>query len=365
MRKTLLATSSIVAFALAGPAYAADPLALEIKGGMRAQIGQYDFDQSNGTGRGYGMSTPNVEINFTAKGKADNGMSYGVTIESAGNTGAPDEAYMFASGDWGRIELGNQDGAADRMVVSGATALVATKSLAGGLGSRQYWGGAVAAAFTNLDRYDGSGNGTGLTLTGDDTKLIYFTPRFSGFQAGASLTPSVGNPTGQAPRVEGAVQNVLELGANYVGEFSGAKVTVAGTYQQGDAGTPSTTKDHQNWTIGAVVNVAGFNVGAGYQDLEDSSTAVGTNLDAGKIWNVGVGYMTGPWGVSVGYQVGVRDVSATQEAEVKHIVLGAQYAVAPGWTAMLEYNDLNMQNDATPTVSNDASSIVLTNNFSF
>ena len=42
MRKTLLATSSIVAFAVAGTAYAADPLKLTIKGGMRAQIGQYD-----------------------------------------------------------------------------------------------------------------------------------------------------------------------------------------------------------------------------------------------------------------------------------------------------------------------------------
>jgi len=363
MRKTLLATSSIVAFAVAGTAYAADPLQLTIKGGMRAQIGQYDWDRSAGAGRGYGMATPNVELNFTASGKADNGMSYGVTIESAGNTGAPDEAYMFASSDWGRIELGDQDGAADRMMVSGATALVATKSLAGGLGSRQFWGGAVTAGganFANLDRFDNLS-----TATGDDAKAIYFTPRFSGFQAGASLTPTTGNATGQTPTAEGGIENVVELGLNYVGEFSGAGVTISGTYQTGDATNQLTTKDHKVWNVGALVTFAGFSVGVGYEDLEDSATAVNTSLDAGKLWNVGVGYKTGPWGVSVGYQVGTKDVNATQEAEVKHLVLGGEYAVAPGWTAMLEYNRLGMDDDSRQALDFDASSLVLTNNFSF
>jgi outer membrane protein OmpU len=382
MKKSFLATASLVALMGINPATAADPMKLQITGSLRAMTGWYGFDAA-AANRGYGVATPNAEIQFSASGKSDNGMSYGVVIESAGNTGStdanasgalnslgsPDEAYMYATSDWGRVELGAQDGAANRMEISGANALVATKSLSGGLGSRQFWstggtdtGVGTGAPGQNLDRYDSLN-----TQSGDDPKIIYFSPRFSGFQAGVSMSPTGNGATNQSKgaNTETTVENIAEVGLNYVGEFNGAKVTVAGTYTRGDTANNATVEKLSVYNVGALVQIAGISVGAGYLNMGDSLVRTTTGADAGKVWNIGVGYTSGPWGVSAGFQRGTKDLNATQDATVDHLVLGAQYAVAPGWTAMLEYNTVDISDERNPAAQLDRSSLVFTNQFSF
>ncbi|MEK9660821.1 MAG: porin [Alphaproteobacteria bacterium] len=200
-------------------------------------------------------------------------------------------------------------------------------------------------------------------------KAIYFTPRFSGFQLAASLTPRNGN-NGRGATGEGT-DNLYELGASYAGKFGDVGVNIAGTYQDSSdiSVGNGTAASHANnvWSVGARLTFGGFTVAAGYEDLNDSgltaaNTAAGQN--AGTIYNVGVGYKTGPWGVSAGYQYGERDISTTDEADVASISLAGQYAVAPGWTAMLEYVRYDVDNGDN-TAANDRSGVMITNQFVF
>lgn len=360
MKKILLASTAIVGGALmassaatAGNVTSGDNYSVALGGIHRFMIGQYDNDAA-GTSRGYGVAAPFTEINVKATAQADNGIKYGVTIEietrgDAGNVA--DEFYAIVEGDsWGRVELGGNDGAADRMNISGANALVATGGYSGGLGMRQF-AGTFNAVTNGISRWDGAISGSG-----DTVKVIYFTPRFSGFQLGASLTPTTDN-NGRGATTEGSptntadVENLFELGANYVGKFGDFGVIVAGTYQKGDATVGGVEgEDHQVWSVGGSVAYAGFTLAAGYEDLDDTGLAKNAAGDAGNVWNVGLGYKTGPWGVSGGYQYGERDL-ATGDADVGVIAVGAQYSVAPGWTAMAELGLWDVDNG--PGTGND------------
>jgi len=374
MKKILLASTAIVGGALmassaahAGNVTAGDNYAVSINGIHRFMIGQYDHDQSTGFGRGYGFSAPFTEVHVKAMAQADNGIKYGVTIEieTRGDTGTvADEFYAIVEGDsWGRVELGGNDGAADRMNISGHSALVATGGYNNGLGIRQFLNGFTNT--TDLSRWDGS---TSVTASSDSVKVIYFTPRFAGFQLGTSLTPTTSN-NGRGATLETGNENLVELGANYVGKFGDVGLTVAGTYQK--AGSSSTAagavlEDLESWSTGAKVDFAGFSLAAGYQDLGESGlTAAQTaaGQDAGQIWNVGLGYKTGPWGVSAGYQYGERDLAAGN-ADVGVIILGAQYAVAPGWTAMAELGLWDV-NEGPNTANNDKEVFMIVNQFVF
>ncbi len=76
--------------------------------------------------RGVGRRPPSAEIRFRAQTTADNGLGYGAYLEldmDAG--GSADEINLFFFGDWGRLELGDQDGAEDAMPYDGTFSLTA------------------------------------------------------------------------------------------------------------------------------------------------------------------------------------------------------------------------------------------------
>ena len=74
--------------------------------------------------------------------------------------------------------------------------------------------------------------------TSDDTKATYFSPRFAGFQLGASLTPDTGIVSGTGGLVDtdndGDFENVISYGANYVGKFDEIGVGLSFVGQTGD-----------------------------------------------------------------------------------------------------------------------------------
>lgn len=84
--------------------------------------------------RGYDFFMDN-EVHVLAQGTTDTGITYGSLVElevgSGANVGANpnvfiDEANLFFSGAFGRIELGRQDGAEDVMLLDGADAQAGT-----------------------------------------------------------------------------------------------------------------------------------------------------------------------------------------------------------------------------------------------
>jgi len=92
------------------------------------------------------------------------------------------------------------------------------------------FGGPTGGLASNLTLFGGFGASAmqaradwDANTTSDATKATYFTPRFSGFQLGASLTPDTGITAGTGGLVDtdndGDFENVVSLGANYVGKF--------------------------------------------------------------------------------------------------------------------------------------------------
>ena len=143
--------------------------------GVNAATG--DTLDNSGDTQNYGFFMDN-EIIVRAQGITDGGIRYGSKIEievagggDAGSEGdgiSIDEAGLFFSGNFGRVELGRDDGAEDLMFVGAEDAQAGT--------------GGIDGDTSNLGQIQ-------FPDMGDDVKATYFTPRFAGFQLGVSFTP--------------------------------------------------------------------------------------------------------------------------------------------------------------------------------
>jgi outer membrane protein OmpU len=375
-KKTVwLSTSALVGAAMiATPAFAGqvgskDALAVTLGGEFRFQVGFVDQDVSATAGRGYQFKVDESEINIGAAATADNGLKYGVNIElnaGAGDTTDADEAWAFIdSANWGRVELGDQDDATDRMFVESDNVLVGRAGPDGDVGDFIAFGtgGGVAA--------------TGNTVTGDATKVIYFTPRFSGFQLGGSLTPDTGEVSGGPATADadndGDFENVFGIGANYEGKFDDVSFVVSLTGEFGDSETATGAPegDVETIAVGATVNFAGFGIGAGYVDFAEQGqtvAAIAGGADSGSYYSIGGSYKTGPWGVSLNWFESTKaNTTGISDTDIQIISLDVAYAVAPGWEINVSANfaEVDNMNATAVPVKNDGSVLIVSNQFDF
>src|SRR5918998_482449 len=120
MKKALLAGTAITAAAVYAQSAQAQ-LVVSLGGYTEFFGAYYDDDVPGRTSREFELET---EIVVRADGKADNGLLYGAKVELRNSTptlSSPgvgtDEASVYLSGTWGRIELGDFNGAADTMAI--------------------------------------------------------------------------------------------------------------------------------------------------------------------------------------------------------------------------------------------------------
>lgn len=379
MKKALLASTALVGAALlSAPAYAGtvgsgDNLAVKLSGFMWFQANVLDEDNQDGYGRGYRFKIPETELHINASNTADNGIKYGVAIEMEVNTDATnngDEVYAFLSGDFGRLEMGDQDDATNRMLVGAFQAHQGISGPFGGLGG-------IAPAFhlaipTNLSRTDWQ-----VSTSSDATKIIYFSPRFSGFQVGASFTPDSGQNGASWRELDndGDFEKMIGLGANYTGKFDDVGVSVSVLYETAqDEDTINggdTIEDLEVFHIGAKVDFGGFTVGANWRDNNEStvpSSVAALGQDAGEYWAVAAGYKQGPWGISAWYSEGEQDnasIFAESTTTLERWGIGGRYAIAPGWQIRADYNEYDYENIGGTSDDNEAKAFMLTNMFNF
>src|SRR5687768_6712687 len=123
MKKVLLGTTALIAGGLAAvPAMAADPIKLTVGGYMQQYFNAGHYGGTGVAPTNVDYRTPNYkyegEIWFIGQTKLDNGTTVGVRIElegwaqggqSTNSSDQVDEEYLFAFGDWGRIEAGGID----------------------------------------------------------------------------------------------------------------------------------------------------------------------------------------------------------------------------------------------------------------
>lgn len=363
MKKTLLSSSAIAGAALlaapvatpafAGTAEVGDNFTVRISGGYRFSILAFDQDERPaGTGRGYRFASDEAEVKFAAGGVADNGLEYGFEMElhtQTNDVNNSDETWAYLRGNWGEINLGDQDDAADRMAIGGEDAMP----------GRGGYDGAVGDVF-NFPA-GGVFNGPGATFTGDATKVTYFTPRFFGFQLGASWTPDSNHAGGAAQSdADSAFENSASGGLNFAEDFNGFGVIVAATGAWSDSRESAGADTGEAWQaqLGALFSYAGFQLGAAYalaDNLSDGS-------DDAFWWDVGLNYGTGPWKVGGGYFYSETDLIAGGEAEVQIWSIGANYQVAPG---MAIASDVNFVETSAPGFGNDGTVFVFSTIFSF
>ena len=96
-----------------------------------------------------------------------------------------DEAFLFAFGDWGRVELGSRDAATYRMYYGSPSAFIGW----GAIQHNHNWANLSAQA--NNKAYSRMTATTNTPQWQDVNRINYFTPRFAGLQIGVGYAPKL------------------------------------------------------------------------------------------------------------------------------------------------------------------------------
>ncbi len=307
------------------------------------------------------------EIHFLGQTKLDNGTSVGLTVEleawnpSTGATGAAlqiDEAFLYAFGDWGRVELGARDAATYRMYYGTPSALIGW----GAIQHNHNW--ANSSVIANNKAYART-MATTITPTWQDVNRInYFTPRFQGLQIGVGYAPKMNGgigagqgmatgPAGQAgvcgyqqaanpnncPTADYSYQDAIDIGANYLNKFGDLTVALYGAFAYasfvpgympfGASANMVTGANYaawKQWVFGAQFGYAGFTVGGA---IGWDNNGLGSNYFTGidndtRFYTAGIMYETGPWQMSFMW-AGFYNTNGNGSASVT--------AIAPGTNA--------------------------------
>lgn len=363
MKKVLLAGTALVATALiASPAQA--ELKLDL-GGHFSGYGVY-VDQDNDTGFDDFAIRKNTEIHFTGEVTLDNGLTVGVHVEQeVENNQNDNESYAYFSGGWGRVNFGNEDGAAYLLQVAAPSAdsnvdglrttINAVKTPGNAALADNGGAGVALVAATPgsmaLD-YQHADFGNAPSDSGKNApaaRFTYLTPKLNGFQAGVSYAPRAERPAGIANLVQPAIgyEDLWELAGRWDGEFEGIGMSFGAGYSHASGyaapAVPAVTVDDlKTWNVGANLSWNQFSFGGAYLDSDNGNDT--------KTWVVGAAWDNGPWHVGVSY----LDTSAdnggltyqydagslipaeaalqTNDADAQRITIGGGYQFGPGMT---------------------------------
>jgi len=432
MKKLLLAsvaTLAVAAFA-AGQAMAADETNNGLKlglGGYYSVQGAYGWQSDTAGKPGQNVEKGDIlqygEINFVAEKTFDNGLTVGYkgvfelpvsTSDSSGHAvgGVPAVAvrqdYGYFSGNWGRFELGQNYSPLYYMSMGAPAVNDEFDSIDPDFNLVNIT--AASATGTGTSNVLGTGNystigftpfyhtGSSAGLLAD--KVVYYTPRFNGFQVGASYTPS-SNRTGDGTKSAtggfapnniygaNAQDQRLEIAAGYDASLYGVGVKVSGGYGHAQlennlAGAGGLSgpvvaqlKDEQSWIAGAQLSYMGWTFGGGYLWDNNGQSFHSGSLNAdgeSNVWNAGLGYEVGPYHAGVTYYDSETDVIHTATStfksndELKRWVIGGGYKVAPGvdLETTLQFQDYaTARSDLNAAGNNDATVLTVGTTINF
>jgi predicted porin len=293
-----------------------------------------------------------TEVHFTGETTLDSGLTVGVHIEAdvdADENFAGDEAYMYLSGGWGRINFGEEDGVAYLLQVAAPSAdsnvdglrqYISTYNLTGG-----NFGGIPATETTTLGAFSVAGDNFRLdydhAVAGGANKLSYMTPVFNGFQAGVSYIPTVSDTANGFTATDSdndstEYGDAYEVAARYEGAFEGVGIAFGAGYghysNEDDALTGGTdiTDDRKTWNVGADLDFAGFGLGVAYlsDDIEVERTIDVDN----DTWVVGADYQMGAYKLGASWLNTELDSNqaGSDEIDIDRFTGGVSYAYGPG-----------------------------------
>jgi len=366
MKKILLGTTALIGAtaAMAGVALAEDPKVTV--GGFATFEAGYVSDDLDAAQRSHGFRN-DYEISFSIDGKSDNGLMYGavadleadVTADANGEGVNASRTYIYLDGGWGRFELGSNTGAEGTMKVDASNIARAT----GGIdGDWTYFANAGAAttyiATPDLPLAYGAFP-IGTETTDNVTKITYYSPKFNGFQVGASWSPDSadrGQTMTRGDVTAGQSGDNISAAVSYEGQWDQVGIAAAITGEWGDSESAA-TEDLGAWNAGLKLTYMGFAFAGSYGDWEDSlfTTASGTDAD---YWTLGAAYDFGPFGASITYLNSDIDPNGgANDFEFDNVVVGADYKLAPGLTPFIEASFYDQ--DAPGVASDNDGTVVL------
>ncbi len=294
MKKILLASTALVGFA--GAAAAEVSLSgyaeMGIRGGDAIET-QFHND---------------VVINFNFSGSMDNGVEFGGKVQlddtngggAMNGTPAFDDEAFWVSGSFGKVTLGETDGAFDWALseIYSGTSLADDHSTHAGA----YW-------FTGLD-------------STYDNQIMRYEYSFGDFAVGLSAEMDD----------TGVGDTNYALGGKWSGQMGGMDVGLGLGYQ--DNGVNSV------WGLsGSAAMSNGFSVSLGYADLDGTSDAVGNGVPSDSWWGVGVAYTPATMSaLTLGVNYGeYQATSASGMADPSGWGIVANYDLGGGAVAMAGY----------------------------
>ncbi len=324
--KKLLVGSAAIALGLAVAPAAHAQLQLGVAGHFKGYVSWVDQDTNPGVDERHLDILRDTEVHFTGETTLDNGLTVGVHVEAeadAGDSFAVDESYAYFSGAWGRVNFGDEDGAAYLLQVAAPSA----DSNIDGI--RQYIN-PVNYGLTSL-----TGVLSAVDYANDASrhfdKVTYLTPVFSGFQAGVSFTPDLSGSAlssrdlGTSGKNDGGdFGSGYEAAARYEGTWNNVGFNLGGGYTWVEE--EAAEDDFEEWNLGADLNIAAFGLGVVYTQNNQAS-----DDDDTRTWVVGGDYTTGPFKLGASWlNQEIEDGVAGGDVDTDRYSGGVIYTFAPG-----------------------------------
>ena len=237
--------------------------------------------------------------------------------------------YLFAQTGFGRVGIGQQDGAAYSLALVGPAvdeqANLENRNIS--LFRNPVTGRDFGEFFTQVTAVQSSSN---------FAKIDYVSPRLFGVQIGASFTPETvrtplpwtGNPENDPDRQ----QNIWELGANYTGYFSDVAVGLSAGYARGAQRNATVSgSDLYDWALGAqfayMLSDVKLSIGGAYRDTNSYLLDVDQVLDGAKTHAVHLSTTVerGPW--RIGAEYSNADISGPVDYEVTGYETAIGYSI--------------------------------------
>lgn len=324
--------SAVIGTLLAGtmisPALSDERVKAAVGGEITQYFGYADNDDvAGGDFTGFDIKTDGT-LFFGGDTTFDNGLQVGfevgLDVQSAGDEQI-DGSYLWLEHRFGRLEIGQNDSAAVLMHY-------AAPDVGFGINDSDIADWVINPSSGDAD----SAFQSTYLYIGDDkaTKVSYFTPRFEGFQLGASFVPEYDRDDNAQPAGD-IYRNGFAFGANYVQTFGEVDVALAAGYVFAEKpdGSPGGIEDAQGFSVGGNIGYAGFTFGASFADTQGNGsggTDTGVSFD-GQGYDVGVAYAFETFEVSLSYYNGkVEDTAAAGDSKHQTIMLSGNYEVGPG-----------------------------------
>ena len=285
---------------------------LRVGGFFTQGVAAVDADEPTGQTAEEHAILQNSEIHFNGKAKLDGGTTIGIRVELEGTTKGDadlvDEHYLYAKGDWGKVILGAENGAAHLGSVRGPNFVPGLPQYDNSL-TDNVIEDAYDALFGEGVIEDENMSTKIEHISGDANKITYFSPRLSGFQFGVSYTPNnqdddggesnfsvrsdVASGSGTQEQQDKEVlerrddvEDIFEFSLSYKMSLMGGSLKLGYSQAEGDA-MEATSADPKSYGYGANFHYGAFRVGGNMTTYEDFKGVSGNDIET---VNYGISY---------------------------------------------------------------------------